>query len=40
MELLWFNSPSAFGRVGGYEDVVSGWKDVRGSTHLREARES
>ena len=33
MELLWFNTPSAFGRVGGYEDVVRGWKDVRGKTH-------
>ena len=39
MELLWFNSPSAFGRVGGYEDVVAGWNDVRGKTHPHDSRE-
>jgi mannose-6-phosphate isomerase-like protein (cupin superfamily) len=33
MELLWFNSPSAFGPVGGYSDIISTWRDVRGHTH-------
>lgn len=33
MELLWFNTPSAFGRLAGYEDVVKGWRDVQGQTH-------
>ncbi len=38
MELLWFNSPSAFGPIEGYKELTKGWKDVRGSTHPAEAQ--
>ena len=37
MELLWFNSPPAFGPVGSYTEVTRGWTDVRGSTHPADA---
>lgn len=30
LELLFVNSPSAFGRVGGYFDTVSGWEQIQG----------
>ena len=33
MEMLWFNSPSAFGPVGAYHAMVESWTDVRGNTH-------
>jgi mannose-6-phosphate isomerase-like protein (cupin superfamily) len=39
MELLWFNSPSAFGPVGGYTDIVASWRDVRGHTHPADAAD-
>ena len=37
MELLWFNSPSAFGPVGAYSEIVAQWRDVRGHTHPADA---
>jgi mannose-6-phosphate isomerase-like protein (cupin superfamily) len=33
MELLWFNSPPAFGPVGGYQELTRDWRDVQGQTH-------
>lgn len=29
LELFWVNSPSVFGPVGGYVDLVRGWKKIR-----------
>lgn len=37
MELLWFNSPSAFGPASRYREVVATWTDVQGSTHPADA---
>jgi mannose-6-phosphate isomerase-like protein (cupin superfamily) len=37
MEMLWFNSPSAFGPVSGYHDLTAAWTDVRGKTHPADA---
>lgn len=28
LELFYVNTPSAFGRVGGYADIVSGWEQT------------
>jgi mannose-6-phosphate isomerase-like protein (cupin superfamily) len=33
MELLWFNSPSAFGPIGSYQELTADWRNVQGSTH-------
>jgi mannose-6-phosphate isomerase-like protein (cupin superfamily) len=38
MELLWFNSPPAFGPVGGYQELTRDWRDVQGHTHPADAR--
>lgn len=29
LEVLWVDSPPAFGRVGGYEDIVKDWTRVQ-----------
>jgi len=38
MELLWFNSPSAFGAPGVYREKVASWQDVQGTTHPEDAK--
>jgi mannose-6-phosphate isomerase-like protein (cupin superfamily) len=29
LELFWVNSPSAFGEIGGYRQIVKNWKQVQ-----------